>query len=402
MRTKRLKPFAFNAVQATIQTQKPAAPAERLLAFAQEQGLAAEDVTLFEIPFLPASPAVPVDGRLPLEFDQAKVIADYNAKAAKGRMAPVDVGHRLLFDAATPAVGWIAYLSQASWDPAQTSAWVLGTQAYEMVSGKTMGYTSPVVYGYDSAERGVTVVTGVHSHTLTNTPALEMPMNFSEGAEATDLEPEAPADEQATEPAPAAVEGAEAASAALGSSETEKAAQTPAEAQPAASAAETTALSATSTAPTAQAAPSADLVALTASVTALTAERDAAAAQFLALSAQLTALTTERDTAVQALATFKAEQTKAEVERVIAEFTAAGKCTPAEHEDLREYAASLGVDKLNASLSKRVPSAAFTRLSLPAASTDEGPSVPPDVAEYLSQIGGDRLVAAYKRGVSGQ
>lgn len=62
-------------------------------------------------------------------------------------MAPVDTGHRLPFDASTPAVGWVAYLAEALWDPAQTSTWILGREAYTLVESKAMGCTSPVVYG---------------------------------------------------------------------------------------------------------------------------------------------------------------------------------------------------------------------------------------------------------------
>lgn len=374
------------AVAATFSTQSIA-----------EAAANAPVIVVYAMPVLPAGPNTqPVDGRPTLIHDNAAIAAAFNAK---GRKVPLDVGHLTEYDGAAPAVGWVRELYVA--EDGSLWAWcVMTSEGEALIDGKKFGYTSPTLRVIET-EAGWQVMS-LKSLALTNNPALEMSATFTAEDEADDEEAEAT--EQPAEPGSAAVESAETAAEGAGTTEDEKTAQTPAEAQEEAAAetvadapAETTALSAT-----APVAPTADVVALTASVAALTAERDAAASQVVALTSQVAALTTERDTAVQALVTFKAEQTKAEVERVIAEFTAAGKCTPAEHEDLREYAASLGVDKLKASLSKRVPSAAFTRLSLPAASTDEGPSVPPDVAEYLSQIGGDRLVAAYKRGVSGQ
>lgn len=318
------------AVAATFSTQSIA-----------EAAANAPVIVVYAMPVLPAGPNTqPVDGRPTLIHDNAAIAAAFNAK---GRKVPLDVGHLTEYDGAAPAVGWVRELYVA--EDGSLWAWcVMTSEGEALIDGKKFGYTSPTLRVIET-EAGWQVMS-LKSLALTNNPALEMSATFTAEDEADDEEAEGT--EQPTEPATAAVEASEAPAEAPGATEAEKTAQTPAEAQPEAPAAETTALSAT--APTAPAAPSTDLVALTASVTALTAERDAAAAQVVALSAQLTALTSERDTAVQALATFKAEQTKAEVERVIAEFTAAGKCTPAEHEDLREYAASLGVDKLNASL----------------------------------------------------
>lgn len=371
------------AVAATFSTQSIA-----------EAAANAPVIVVYAMPVLPAGPNTqPVDGRPTLIHDNAAIAAAFNAK---GRKVPLDVGHLTEYDGAAPAVGWVRELYVA--EDGSLWAWcVMTSEGEALIDGKKFGYTSPTLRVIET-DAGWQVMS-LKSLALTNNPALEMSATFTAEDDADDEEAEAT--EQPAEPTTAAAEASESATEGAGTTEAAEAAQTPAEAQPEAPAEEGTA-ALTATAPAATSAPADEVVALSATVASLTAERDAAAAQVLALSAQLTALTTERDTAVQALATFKAEQTKAEVERVIAEFTAAGKCTPAEHEDLREYAASLGVDKLKTSLSKRVPSAAFTRLSLPAASTDEGPSVPPDVAEYLSQIGGDRLVAAYKRGVSGQ
>lgn len=382
------------AVAATFSTQSIA-----------EASAGAPIVVVYAMPVLPAGPTTqPVDGRPTLIHDNAAIAAAFNAK---GRKVPLDVGHLTEYDGAAPAVGWVRELYVA--EDGSLWAWCLMTSEGEaLIDGKKFGYTSPTLRVIET-EAGWQVMS-LKSLALTNNPALEMSATFTaEDDTDADTDTDAtttPAETNAsTEPATAAVEASEAAAEGAGTAEAEKTAQTPAEAPAEAAEAETVAdapAETTALSASAPVAPTAEVVALSATVASLTAERDAAAAQVVALTTQVSALTAERDTAVQALATFKAEQTKAEVERVIAEFTAAGKCTPAEHEDLREYAASLGVDKLKASLSKRVPSAAFTRLSLPAASTDEGPSVPPDVAEYLSQIGGDRLVAAYKRGVSGQ
>lgn len=317
---------------------------------------AAEGVQLYALQVLPAGPvSMPADGRPALIHDNSALAAAFNAK---GRRALLDVGHLSEY-METAAAGWLVEMfveaDGALW------AWVeLTKEGQRLIDEKLFGFTSPTVYVRET-EAGWEV-TRFKSLALTNNPALDtMAANFS--ADAEDEE-----DEQ-DEPATAAAEGAEAAAEGQGTTEPEKTAQTPAEAQPATPEAGTTALSA------APAAPATEVVALTASVTALTTERDAAKAQVVSLTEQLAALTAERDTAVQALASFKAEHTKAEVERVIAEFTAAGKCTPAEHEDLREFAAAVGVDKLKTSLSKRVPSAAFTRLSYSASGEASSPEL---------------------------
>lgn len=352
---------------------------------------AAEGVQLYALQVLPAGPvSMPADGRPALIHDNAALAAAFNAK---GRRALLDVGHLSEYTE-TAAAGWLVEMFVET--DGTLWSWVeLTAEGRRLIDEKLFGFTSPTVYVRET-EAGWEV-TRFKSLALTNNPALDtMAANFSAVAEdEADEQDEDASAEQATETAAAAVEASETPAEAPGTTEAEKAAQTPAEAQPATSAAETTALSAT---PTAPAAPSADLIALTASVTALTAERDAATAQVVALTSQVAALTTERDTAVQALASFKAEQTKAEVERVIAEFTASGQCTVAEHDDLREQAAALGVDKLKSSLSKRPKDAAFSRLSYGNETT--AAATPADAAAraYIASLGLDP--ADYDAGLS--
>jgi phage I-like protein len=344
------------AVAATFSTQSIA-----------EAAANAPVIVVYAMPVLPAGPNTqPVDGRPTLIHDNAAIAAAFNAK---GRKVPLDVGHLTEYDGAAPAVGWVRELYVA--EDGSLWAWCLMTSEGEaLIDGKKFGYTSPTLRVIET-DAGWQVMS-LKSLALTNNPALEMSATFTAEDDADDEEAEVT--EQPAEPTTAAAEASESATEGAGTTEAAEAAQTPAEAQPEAPAEEGTA-ALTATAPAATSAPADEVVALSATVASLTAERDAVAAQVVALSAQLTALTTERDTAVQALANFKAEQTKAEVERVIAEFTAAGKCTPAEHEDLREYAAAVGVDKLKSSLSKRVPSAAFTRLSYSASGEASSPEL---------------------------
>lgn len=380
------------AVAATFSTQSIA-----------EASAGAPVIVVYALPVLPAGPNTqPVDGRPTLLHDNAAIAAAFNAK---GRKVPLDVGHLTEYDGAAPAVGWVRELYVAE-DGALWAWCVMTSEGEALIDGKRFGYTSPTLRVIET-EAGWQVMS-LKSLALTNNPALEMSATFTAEDDADADEDssdtgaaDAAVAEATTEPATAAVEGAEASTEGQGTTDPEKTAQTPAETQPAATSTETeqeaTAPSAETTALSATA-PAVDVVALTA-------ERDTASAQVVALSSQVTALTSqvaaltaERDQAVQAFAEFKAEQTKVEVERVIAEFTASGQCTVAEHDDLREQAAALGVDKLRAHLSKRPRDAAFTRLSY--GKETAAAAAPADSAAraYIASLGLDP--ADYDAGLS--
>lgn len=362
---------------------------------------AADGAQLYALQVLPAGPVtVPADGRPALIHDNAALAAEFNAK---GRPGLLDVGHLSEY-CETAAAGWVVELSVSD-DDGALWAWVDFTaEGRKLIDEKQFGFTSPTLYIRDV--EGGWQVSRFKSLALTNNPAIDtMSANFTAEAEAdddgyddADAEPveaetaaEATAD-SAAKATTAAVEPAEVAEDGAGTASESEAQQEPGEAAPG-----TAALSSTAAAPA-----TLDMAHVTTSIATLTAERDTALSQLTTLSQQITSLTAERDTAIQELASFKTAQTAAEVARLLAQFTASGQCTPAEHEDLREYAATLGVDKLKASLSKRVPLAAFTRLPLPAGTPATDPAVPVEVAEYLSRLGGEHLVSAYKRGVSGK
>lgn len=357
---------------------------------------AADGAQLYALQVLPAGPVtVPADGRPALIHDNAALAAEFNAKKRPGLL---DVGHLSEY-CETAAAGWVVELFVA--EDGALWAWVDFTaEGRKLIDEKQFGFTSPTLYIRDV--EGGWQVSRFKSLALTNNPAIDtMSANFTAEAEAddeADAEPgevdtaaEVTAESTAEAPA-AAVEPAECAVEGAGTTQAFEVPPEPGEAAPG-----TASLSSTAAAPATP-----DLAHFSASIATLTAERDTAREQLTTLSQQITSLTAERDAATQELASFKKEQSAAEVERLLAQFTASGQCTPAEHEDLREYAATLGVDKLKTSLSKRVPLAAFTRLPLPADATTADPSVPAEVAEYLSRVGGEHLVAAYRRGVSGK
>lgn len=344
---------------------------------------AADGAQLYALQVLPAGPVtVPADGRPALIHDNAALAAEFNAK---GRPGVLDVGHLSEY-CETAAAGWIVELSVS--DDGALWAWVDFTaEGRKLIDEKQFGFTSPTLYIRDV--EGGWQVSRFKSLALTNNPAIDtMSANFT--AEADD-EGDDEIDAESTAEAPAAaVEPVEVVEGGAGTTQASDASQEPGEATPG-----TAALSATAQAPALF-----DMAHFTTSIATLTAERDTALGQLTMLSQQITSLTAERDAATQELASFKKEQTTAEVERLLTQFTASGQCTPAEHDDLREYAATLGVDKLKTSLSKRVPLAAFTRLPLPAGTPATDPAVPAEVAEYLSRAVGEHLVAAYRLGVS--
>lgn len=346
--------------------------------FSTRQGQA-EGTQQYALQVLPPGPvSAPGDGRPALLHDNAALATAFNAK---GRKAVLDVGHLTEFSDSATAAGWVVELFVA--EDGGLWAWVEMTAEGERLVGERLfGFTSPTLYvrpgvGADGGEQWL--VTGFKSLALTNNPALDtMSANFSAtGADASaEDDPDAETAASGQEAVQAAAEEAAA----------------PAE-EPA-----------TSSEPGQQSEPSAPAAATQAAaadLATLSAQHAQAATQVASLSAQVATLTAERDAALLQVASLQAalaQHQSAEVDRVIAEFTARGHCTPAEREALREQAAALGLDKLRAALSLRTPHPAFSALQVPTATTDDGTAAYTEEEQYLLHIAGgsDRLVQAYR------
>lgn len=203
---------------------------------------------LVMLPFLPPSP-VSSSNYANIVYDQAALVASFNSK---GQWKPIDIGHALLWDGATPAQGWVVELAPHPANPAHTGAWCLMTaRGRQSLDSKEYGFTSPTFLA-DEREDGL-YPTSIHSLSLTNTPACyKQLLAFSEGVNVpvvTDVEVDdevapvtsAPADEQ---PADATVDAAgdspaEAAATVIPAAEAVPAATAPADEAAAANAVET-------------------------------------------------------------------------------------------------------------------------------------------------------------------
>ena len=159
---------------------------------------------VYALSVLPASPAVPTDGREPLTYSAEALIARFNAK---GRKLPVDLNHDTEFGGGASggrAVGWIVGLFSGT--DGGLYAWVDPTdEGVSLLEGRAYGYTSPTV----RVGTGTSTITELKSLALTNSPALEMPCTFSAQDEDED-EAETPtetveADKTAIEPVEASL-----------------------------------------------------------------------------------------------------------------------------------------------------------------------------------------------------
>lgn len=147
----------------------------------------AAPVELVLLPVLPASPFATVDSRSDISFvyDAEALATRYNAA---GRKANLNIEHNMTGD--TRSRGYCVELTTAALEPGQG-----------MEDGLLYGWFAPSVLGteelaqrlwlYTSAEvRGVWLdektlqLTKFDGHALTNTPATEMPANFTAEAEA--------------------------------------------------------------------------------------------------------------------------------------------------------------------------------------------------------------------------
>ncbi len=145
----------------------------------------AADIELVALPVLPASPFRTVDSRSGIEFsyDAAALIATH---VAKGRKLPVDIEHATEGAAAdTKARGWVHSLTtaelepDAGLEPGVLYAWVeLTPLGKQELADKLWGYTSGVAMGVWTDEQSI-LFTRIKSLALTNSPATEMPMNFT-------------------------------------------------------------------------------------------------------------------------------------------------------------------------------------------------------------------------------
>lgn len=143
-----------------------------------------ETITLYALPFLPASPFNPVahDYRAGLNFiyNAAEMVAAY---AAAGRKLPLDIEHNTEGHGRdTRARGWIEELSnaelepEAGFKPGVLYAWCRLTKLgeSEMLADELYGYTSAVCAGHWLDEDTVQL-TLPRSLALTNNPASPVP-----------------------------------------------------------------------------------------------------------------------------------------------------------------------------------------------------------------------------------